>query len=438
MSGGGVLASAADLIDGRPLDQRSETAGRALLDGLNALSPDNLEARRDLSRLLRVADRLDRVFRLRAPDMPGLQVFGAEADPAAFGARWGTVRGASGVGTTPLDAFRRCIGEAVEHLSQHVCAETTFGAGAAGGGAMPPALRQRLLALADRMPPDDPAGWHDARLAGSDARVSVPVDFCWRRHPDERLCTPKYAPGLGCAAGRSGDAATLSAVLEVVERDAMALWWRGGALGRPVAAEVLAASGVLDTLRRARGAAAGRQSWFLDITSDVGVPVAVAISFDRDGANFAFGLAAAPTLAWALAPASRELGQMELADHVVQAKIAERGENGLNDVDRMHLRRTRAISADWPILHPAGAAAAYDDAAPSDERGRVAYVLDRLRARGHEVILVDQTQPKFAIPVMRALVPTLQPEPSTIETPRLRQMRARTGAATAPPRPAIM
>lgn len=437
---------AADYLDSRDQDAEATAAGRSLLSELGGLALENVEERRDLSRLLRVAAGLNRIFRLVSPDMPGLHFFGAEIDPDKFGAPWGLVRGSSGVGVTPLDAFRGCIGEAVEYLSQHICDGSRIDGSAEGLARLQGSAREHLLELADRAIPSTPGhDWQRARLLDGDAEISLPMDYCWRRAPQSRHFSPRYAPGLGCSAGRTGAAACRAALLEVVERDALALWWRGGRPAKPVFLETLAASGVMEILRRARQGRSDRRSWFLDITTDLGIPVVVSVSVKSDGRGFAFGLSAALTIEDALVPACLELGQLELADHLVAAKAEQRGEDGLNEFDRMHRTRTNTITAACPIVHPA----ASPDLAEFDREverplgtqnvnDELAELSDRLIRAGHEVILVDQTNGVFQVPVIRAIVPTLQPDPGDIETPRLRKIRRRFNDDGMALRPAII
>lgn len=420
---------AARHLAGATLEGAAAATGAGLVAKLGVGEVEG-EDRADLIRLLDVAGKLDRIFAIQSPDMPGLHFFGAEASPTVFGARWGTKRGLSGAGLSPLQAFRRCVGEAVEYLSQH-----DFGAIPllTGGGVQSGEGTPWFAALAGRLP--DRA--IDCCLGHVPARgrtLAVPVDLCWRRSPDRRQIDPLFAPGLGCAAGVTAEAATLAAVLEVIERDALALWWRGGRRARPVSAELVAASGAGDLLAEVRDGAAGRQTWFLDLTTDLGIPVMAAVSVDGAGEGFAFGVAAAQRQAAALTAACLQLGQLELADLVVAAKLAESGEGGLNDVDRMHRRRNSVVSADWPILHPAGAPLP----GRTEEQDGAEALIAHLAACGHDVILVDQTTAALGVPVIRALVPSLQPDPGDVETDRLTGVRAISGDPDATSRPAII
>lgn len=443
MDAGKALAATVRYLEGDSPAVGPDGEVRALLAGLGALGLTDVDARQDLARLLNISAGLKSVFQLRPPDMPGLYFFGAEVDPTDFGAAWGRMRGVAGIGTTPLHAFRGCMGEAAEHLSQHLCpghAPPTEIA-AAECRTDGPAVTA-LAALAEPSCWSDVDDWCMADVSESGRPVAFPFDLCWRRHPDVQEVRPRFAPGLGCAAGQTRETAALAAILEVVERDALALWWRGGRRARPVSRQVEDKAAFAELRRQARGQRDTRRCWFLDLTTDVGIPVIAAVSTDADGRGFAFGVSAALRAADALRSAFLELGQLELADHLVRMKLAAGGAARLNDIDRMHRRRSETIGRDWPLLRPVGepagdlaSAVGADDAGPS---ARLAALTQRLRASGHQVLLVDQTNARFGVPVMRALIPTLQPDPGEVETGRLHDVRAENETGSMETRPRII
>ena len=116
---------------------------------------------------------------------------------------------------------------------------------------------------------------------------------------------------------------------------------------RPGTRREIAARTLLAELRQG---AAGRRSWLLDITTDIGVPCIAAVSCRADGFGLAFGLAARPTLRAAARSAILEMCQIELAHAVVEAKLRERGEAALNEKDRIHRRRATMLNADRCLL----------------------------------------------------------------------------------------
>lgn len=439
--GPNLLARAASLL----LDEDAEAAGAAdtsdLLESLGYRSATAVPDRSDESRsetrqrglLLKAASRFERIFQLAAPDAPGLICIGAELDPAiADPLHAGSARvSVSGVGVSLQEAFQGCVGEGIEYLSQlQTAGDALEVAGRDDSAARPGSLRQDFLAAfsACRRQPDSEGSWCRARRLADGREVLLPADLCLRRPPALQQVEPPFPPSIGSAAGRSWDAAALHAMLELIERDAAGLWWRGGRRGAAIPSQheagVIAAS-MLDQLRQGTSA---RRSWLLDITTDIGIPCVAAISCKPDGFGFAFGLAARPTLQAAARSAILEMGQIELAHAVVEVKCRERGEAGLNAHDLTHRRRATMINADQCLLlQPGAERPVHLDLGADAPDAVLSRIVDRLAAFGVESFGLDLTRPAFAVPVARIIAPGLQLEPSRIVTARLAEMMARTG-----------
>lgn len=280
--------------------------------------------------------------------------------------------------------------------------------------------------------------WLRVRRAADGRDIPLPADLCLRRPVSRRAFDPPWPLSIGCAAGPTAEAAALHGLLELIERDAAALWWRGGQRGRPVAIEEPAsqeAAALIAALRQ--GGRSPRRSWLLDITTDLGVPVVAAVSFGPAGDGFCCGLAARPTLRAAARAAVPETAQMELAHAVVQAKRRERGDAALNPADRAHLRRFAGIDAGrCALVHPLGPcrAAAGADLPAASAAEALRAVRGRIAAAGlEEVLTLDLTRTAFGIPVVRTLCPGLEVEPSRLAGPRLRAAVARTGGGGCQP-----
>lgn len=387
-------------------------AALALLRALDCDVPaEPGERERQRARLFHAAGHFGRLFRLDSAAAPGLCCFGAEVTQDGIAGEAGLPPlSVAGSGPDAMAAFESCVGEAIERLS---VIETRADRDLIQP---PPAMPEPWLASLLAETPGDP-GWWPTRRAADGATVLVPVDLCLRRHPDRRAFPAPWPLSNGCAAGPDRESATLRALLELIERDAAALWWRGGRPPAPLPLEVAAAAVAL--LARLRDGAAARRTWLLDITTDLGIPVVAAVSFAAAGAGFCFGLAARPTAAAAASAALLELAQIELAIEVVAAKRQERGEAALNDTDRQHQRRFDAIDASCDRVQPRGA--------PREPRGpppaTAASVLETLHRHGFAPLLVDLTRPVFGVPVIRALCPGLETEPSRLDGARLAAMR---------------
>ncbi|MCA1298432.1 YcaO-like family protein [Stappia indica] len=425
-----ALRAAADLVAGLPLPEAVAGAAWRLLRGVGAGEAEVRDADRDFAALLRAAARLDRLFELPVPDAPGLGCFGAQVSSAAFGALHDARTSVSGVGSDRLSAFRACVAEAVEFVSQF---ETEGETRAQPADETLTSTEEEcaplwpLLGTAELRAGDDIAA---LRLADG-VWVRLPAALCWRRSQGRFANGLSFAMGLGVAAGRNGWEADCRAILEWIERDAVALWWRGGRRGRAVSLEELLSGETGARLTRYRADARDRRTWFLDLTGEIGVPVAAALSVDSQGRGFCYGFAARACPDAARLAALEELMQIELADRVVAAKRLESGEEALNDMDRRHLRRSTGVAGDWPILHPAGPALPPAAPLPEEPEALLPDLVERLAGQGFAVHRVDLTRQDIGIYVSRMLITGLQPDPSDVVLERLATQRRSSGDDTA-------
>jgi ribosomal protein S12 methylthiotransferase accessory factor len=406
-----------------------------------AAEPASGTTRRQLAALLRLGSRFLRLFRLTAPDAPGLHAWGAEIDlAAAAGEPAGAmpIAGASGVGVTALAALRACLGEGAELLAS---IETP--ADRAAMRPTPPAdaaSDQPLDAMLAALPwPDGrmETCWLPARRLTDGASVWLPREIVLRAAAKHRTFASPWPLSIGCAAGPTLAHAALHGLLELIERDAVALWWRGGRRPRAVALEGRTQVRAAQLLAQLRGGMAERRrSWLLDITTDLGVPVVAAVSFAPDGSGFCCGTAArSDGLAAAAEAALLEMAQMELAWHLTERKAHARGEAALNAHDRAHRARFAGMdAARCALLHPARPPAASETdgwAVSASSAESAAAALDRLvqhlAQQGFAPLLLDLRRPGEELPVVRICCPGLEAQGDWCVGARLSRVIAETG-----------
>ncbi|XIA65101.1 YcaO-like family protein [Bradyrhizobium sp. TZ2] len=388
--------------------------------------------------LLMAASRFARVFELAAPDAPGLVSFGAQFDPAlADPVHDGSpMVGVSGVGLSLQEAFQGCIGEGIEYLSQlQTESDPLLKPGIDDWvGKLGPMTLELVAMLSERRAqPERALSWFRATRSTDGAEVLLPADICLRRPPAQREFTPPFPLSIGSAAGPSREAAALHGLLELIERDATALWWRGGQSGRSISPQheaSIVAENLLQQLRRTTSTR--RRTWLLDITTDIGVPCVASISCRADGSGFARP-AARPRLEAAARSAIVEMCQLELADAVVATKRSERGDEALNAQDRTHLRRAMINADQCKLLQPVAEHVTHLSIHATEARDIFGSIVQRLEKLGIETFCLNLTRRLFGVPVVRVIAPGLQLEPSEIVTARLRDAIARTGAAQAIP-----
>jgi thiazole/oxazole-forming peptide maturase SagD family component len=210
------------------------------------------------------------------------------------------------------------------------------------------------------------------------------------------------ANSTGCAAGPDRDTALATAVWECVERDAVALWWHGRRPARRLALEAIdARQPRLFWWLHQRG----RVTLLLDVTTDIGLPVVVAVSSDADGGFVALGTAARPALADAALAAVTEMVQTEISLDL--AREAGDGEA----LDWLAHGSSRA-----PQFQPVGDSATVD-AAP----GLLA-LLGQLAALGHRALAVELTLPGDPLPSVRVIIPGLCAMQGGIDVPRFARL----------------
>ena len=281
----------------------------------NDVKPDTSSFKFDLS-VLRLAGRCERIFRLRHDGVATVVLVGAILPAHAFGAQQPEPIFAGGRGLTMRDALVGCMCELAERVASRVWAP-----GAAGLDCVSVTSHLPVWSAAHGMSDDDDCVWVEGMPLGAGA----PLSFPWRGREGA------FGASAGCAVGSDVRSATLSAVLELLERDAVALWWYGGRKPRKL--------DQVDALSAVFGAAPSRNRWLVDLTTERGVPVVAALSSDRTGKGLIVGAAADLSLAAAAHRAALELCQMEASAFLSAQKNAELGDARLTPADRLWVHR---------------------------------------------------------------------------------------------------
>ncbi|WP_410672068.1 TOMM precursor leader peptide-binding protein [Amycolatopsis sp. cmx-4-68] len=237
-----------------------------------------------------------------------------------------------------------------------------------------------------------------------------------------------FADSNGTAAGSSLEDAILQGALELVERDAVALWWYNRT---PVPGVDLASFGEPWLAEMVRHYAdIGRELWVLDLTSDLGVPVMAAVSRRVDAAQehvvFGFGAHFDPRIA--VRRAVTELNQM-------LPVVLEQGHN-LEDPDARRWLEFATV-ANQPYLRPAAGRRAtagdgHEFTLRADVRDDVAALAGILAAHDLEMFVLDQTRPDLGLPVVKVVVPGLRPFWARFAPGRLFDVPVRLGRLAEP------
>ncbi|UVS79992.1 TOMM precursor leader peptide-binding protein [Actinokineospora sp. UTMC 2448] len=240
------------------------------------------------------------------------------------------------------------------------------------------------------------------------------------------------ADSNGNAAGASLEDAVLQGTLELIERDAVAIWWYNRYRAAAVDLDAFA-DPWLDRVREAH-AELGRQIWVLDLTSDLGIPVMVALSrrTDRETEDIIMGFGAHLDAAIALRRSLSELNQMM----PVVVNATPDGRYDIDDPDAVAWWRHATI-ANQPYLRPDLAADPrtprdYPRLCSSDLADDIELVRRRLAGQGLDLLVLDQTRPDIGLPVVKVVVPGLRHFWSRFAPGRLYDVPVRLGRRATP------
>jgi ribosomal protein S12 methylthiotransferase accessory factor len=211
-----------------------------------------------------------------------------------------------------------------------------------------------------------------------------------------------HADSNGCAAGNTIEEAIVQGFLELVERDAYAIWWYNRSQRAAVDLDQFDDSYVSDL--RAQLAETGRRLWVLDITNDLGVPTYVAILhwIQNGQENIEFGSGSHFDKRIALLRSLTELNQF-MSIGLMGGGSGEKP--SLDGVTPLRLR-------DYPFLTPGGKPIQMDSDAqqlPLDNtRKQVDACVDIARRAGLDFLVLNQTRPDVDVSVARVIVPGLR------------------------------
>lgn len=301
------------------------------------------------------------------------------------------------------------------------------------------ALGNSFQIVPEPFDPEQPADWSPMWAPTTDRFVWLPTGLLYYSY--NKLAphdTPNrmayYADSNGCAAGNTKEEAALQALLELVERDAVATWWYNQVQRPRIELDDLDIP-YLDRLR-VWLEAEGRDLWVLDITNDVGIPTFAAVSLlqeprDNESENIVVGFGAH------LDP---QVGIMRAITEVNQffASLFELGEGDLamafdpGAVDWWENASTKDKRYLVPSDDPVRRLSDIPDLSSDDLLTELNTTIDMIEARGLEVLLLDQTRPDVEFPVMKALVPGMRHFWSRLAPGRLFDVPVELGWLTEP------
>lgn len=243
-------------------------------------------------------------------------------------------------------------------------------------------------------------------------RRYVATASCYYNYSQKYQIQFAFADSNGCAAGNNKTEAILQGLLELVERDSIALWWYN-CLARPRVDLNHFADPYFQHLYNYYQTRQ-RDLWVLDITSDLNIPTFAAISrrVDQPAENILLGFGAHFDAQLAILRALTEVNQSLPAD--CSELTLSQDSYGYQDRDRAEVTWWQAATVqDHPYLLPDTTArlktlADYSLYDSDDLYSDVMAGVQLLQAKGMETLVLDQTRPDLGLHVVKVMVPGLR------------------------------
>lgn len=237
-------------------------------------------------------------------------------------------------------------------------------------------------------------------------KVYVPLSTCFSNVPFEDEKFGRWHSN-GCAAGNTLEEAILQALLELIERDAAAIWWYNQT-PRPAFDMSRIPSDNLEKLSQSLERT--HDFWILDITTDIAVPAMVAIGKAHADGGYIIGLGCHVVPEMAAQRALTELCQL----------IPIRNQNAAPfDFDAI---------VDGPYLHPCKKSTTVSIADKGhDIKQDILTVVHQLGMLGHETLVFNYSRSHLPIKTAKVFVPGLCHIWPQLDNQRLYQAPLRLG-----------
>lgn len=238
----------------------------------------------------------------------------------------------------------------------------------------------------------------------------LPTAYCYYGYrPDYK--PDCWADSNGCAAGNTLEEAILQGFMELVERDAVALWWYNS-LQKPQVNLDSFDEPYFQSLKQYYQTI-NRELWVLDITSDLNIPVFAAVTrrSDRSFEDIVLGYGAHFDAKIAISRALTEVNQ--ILPNVLFAN-ADGSTNYPPSADRLAVDWWKtATLANQPYLVPSKRIAAkvsndYPQMASDDLLEDIKLCQQIVEKNGLEMLVLDQTRPDIGLRVAKVIVPGMR------------------------------
>jgi ribosomal protein S12 methylthiotransferase accessory factor len=238
----------------------------------------------------------------------------------------------------------------------------------------------------------------------------LPTAFCYFRYPHPAGESDCVACSNGNAAGNTLEEAMLQGFFELVERDAVAMWWYNR-VQRPAVDPNSFGERYLDQVADFLSQRQ-RDLWVLDVTTDLDIPVFVAVSRRTQGPfeKIVLGFGAHFDPRVALLRAVTELNQMLV--YILDMDDENDLATTIDDPETVDWLQTAALE-NHPHLMPDArnlprTLSDYPHRWTDDLRDDVLLCQRLVERHGMEMLVLDQTRADIGLPVVKVIVPGLR------------------------------
>ena len=275
-----------------------------------------------------------------------------------------------------------------------------------------------------------PLDWVSASVYPDGTSCLVPAGYCFLDYPHDHDYL--VADSNGCAAAQTRMEAMVSGFLELVERDAVAIWWYNR-IRRPAIDPAAFNSPELNECTRWMDQT-HRRFYILDLTHDYGIPVVAAISVNNEDTDMAMGFGADIDCLAAVKSAVCEMMQVYSLKKVMERQIRSGGINSLDRSARVFI--SWANSEIHTHMRPHGIIRSLK--APGPAAGSMTpdaawqFCIALCREKNQRLFVLDLTPPTADIPVVRVIAPGMRHFRPRFSPGRLYQVPVTMGWRMAP------
>lgn len=270
----------------------------------------------------------------------------------------------------------------------------------------------RFQIIPRQLDPSTKIEWCEVESLLGECPRLAPAACCYYGYPTSNDVFYAWADSNGAAAGTTIEDATLQACYELIERDAVALWWYNR-IARPRIDVKSFNDNYLDNCISFY-TSIGRDFWALDLTTDFGIPVIVALSRSLNGSaeDIMMGFGSHSDASKALVRAVTELNQFLPA-------VLERNSDGTtsyayDDIDAKKWWSEATVDNQQWLSHPKGTSQQerkkldYEDLGSLSILDQLDRQLEAIKTSGLHVYRLNQTRPDIGLPVVKLFAPGMR------------------------------